>query len=464
MSIRFDYTNMMTETIGDRCGIRDEKIAQLAERGAVIHQDLMQRREQGTLPFYDLPFDREALEETQQLGAQLASRFRNVVVLGIGGSALGTLALFRALRPLYHNLLPAEKRQGKPRLLVLDNVDPSGFGEALDLLNPAETVFCVISKSGATVETSVQFMLARQWVAAQVSDQWREHFVLITDPVAGNLRQLATAEKILSCPIPSGVGGRFTAFTAVGLLPLAAVGVDIAALLRGAADMSARTTLPGLTENPAYLNAALQYLAYQNGQTISVMMPYSDRLRDIADWYRQLWAESLGKRYALDGREVHCGPTPVKALGATDQHSQVQLYMEGPFDKVVTFLTVEDYGRELVFPAFPEAPHLDYLVGHNMAELIQAEQQATAVALTKNGRPNCSFIMDKVSPENVGGLIYLLEVQTLFAGGLYDVNPLDQPGVEEGKEYTYGLMGRPGFEAKLAEFKGWTKGVNKRQL
>lgn len=464
MSIRFDYTNMLTVTIGERCGIADEQLAQLAERGVVIHHDLMRRREQGELPFYDLPFDREALAETQQLGDQLAGRFRNVVVLGIGGSALGTLALFRALKPLYHNLQSSDERQGRPRLLVLDNVDPFGFGEALDLLDPEETVFCVISKSGSTVETSGQFMLARQWVAARVGDQWRQHFVLITDPVSGSLRQLATAEKIIACPIPSGVGGRFTAFTAVGLLPLAAVGVDIAALLRGAGEMAARTTLPGLTENPAYLNAALQYLAYQNGQTISVMMPYSDRLRDIADWYRQLWAESLGKRYALDGREVHVGPTPVNALGTTDQHSQVQLYMEGPYDKVVTFLAVENYDRDLVFPAFPEAPHLDFLAGRTMAELIQAEQQATAVALTKNGRPNCTFILDRVSPENVGGLIYLFEVQTLFAGGLYGVNPLDQPGVEEGKEYTYGLMGRPGFEAKMSEFNGWTKGVNKRQL
>ncbi len=464
MSIQFDYTNMMAEAIGETCGISSAELEALVAPAATIHDGLMQRREQGHLPFYDLPFATDMLDEVCQLGESLAGQCKTFVVLGIGGSALGTLALFRALRPLYHNLLPAEKRQQRPRLMVLDNVDPAGFSEALELLQPEETIFCVISKSGSTVETSCQLMVVRHWLEQSLAERWRDHLVLITDPEAGSLRQLASREKITSCAIPAGVGGRFSVLTPVGLLPLAVAGVDIRGLLRGAALMEKRVTLAGLHENPAYLNAALQYLSYQKGQTISVLMPYSDRLRDLADWYRQLWAESLGKRYALDGRQVYVGPTPVKALGTTDQHSQVQLYMEGPFDKVVTFLAVEDYGRDLVFPVFPGAEHLDYLAGRSMTELIQAEQQATAVALTRNGRPNCTLKIDRVSPETVGELIYLFEVQTLFAGGLFGIDPLDQPGVEEGKEYTYGLMGRPEFEAKKAQFEQTVGGVTKRQL
>ncbi|TYP00096.1 glucose-6-phosphate isomerase [Geothermobacter ehrlichii] len=464
MTIRFDYTCMMADVVGERCGIDPSELAALEERAAAIHRDLMARKEGGELPFYDLPFQDQVAGEVRRLADEVAERFDHLVVLGIGGSALGTQALFRALAPLYHNHLSREQRRGRPTLHVLDNVDPCGFGEALDLLAPDKTLFCVISKSGSTVETSGQFLVARQWLARAVGERWKEHVVVITDPEKGGLRAMANEQGIRSLSIPPGVGGRFSVLTPVGLFPLAVAGVDIEALLAGAAQMSARVTRPGLMDNPAYLNAALQYLAYQKGMRISVMMPYSDRLRDVADWFRQIWAESLGKKTALDGREVHVGPTPVKALGTTDQHSQVQLYIEGPFDKVITFLVVEDYGRDLRFERCVEAPHLDFLHGKSMAELIRAEQQATAVALVRAGRPNCSFILDRISAENLGGLLYLFEVQTLFAGGLFAIDPLDQPGVEAGKEYTYGLMERPGFAERKEEVEAWLSGVNRRQL
>ncbi len=464
MSIRFDYTCMMADVVGERCGIDPSELAALEERAAAIHRDLMARRDGGELPFYDLPFQQQVAGEVRCLADELAERFEHLVVLGIGGSALGTQALFRALAPLYHNQLPRGQRRGRPTLHVLDNVDPCGFGEALDLLAPEKTLFCVISKSGSTVETGGQFLLARRWLAEAVGERWKEHVVVITDPEKGGLRAMADAQGIRSLAIPPGVGGRFSVLTPVGLFPLAVAGVDIGALLAGAAQMAERVTRPVLLENPAYLNAALQYLAYGKGMRISVMMPYSDRLRDVADWFRQLWAESLGKKTALDGREVHVGPTPVKALGTTDQHSQVQLYIEGPFDKVITFLVVEDFGRDLSFEGCAEAPHLDFLHGRSMAELIRAEQQATAVALTRAGRPNCTFILDRITPENLGGLLYLFEVQTLFAGGLFAIDPLDQPGVEAGKEYTYGLMGRPGFAERKAQVESWLAAVTRRQL
>jgi glucose-6-phosphate isomerase len=285
-----------------------------------------------------------------------------------------------------------------------------------------------------------------------VGEGYRDHFVLITDPAKGVLRELAEAEGYRSCSIPDGVGGRFSVFTPVGLLPLAVVGVDVKSLLNGAREFSRYVCHDDLLNNPAYLNATLQFLAYQKGLKISVLMPYSDRLRDIADWFRQLWAESLGKKFSLDGSEVNVGPTPVNALGTTDQHSQVQLYMEGPFDKVVTFIVVDKFATDLKFPGYPAAPKMAYLENHSMGELIKAEQQATAAALTRNQRANCAFHVDEVSAESVGALIYLFEVQTLFAGYLFGVDPLDQPGVEEGKQFTYALMGRAGYEEKAREF------------
>jgi glucose-6-phosphate isomerase len=278
------------------------------------------------------------------------------------------------------------------------------------------------------------------------------------------LRELADREGYRSFAIPAGVGGRFSVFTPVGLLPLACVGVDIAALLKGAAEFSHHLCNEDLMKNPAYLNATLQYLAYQKGLGISVLMPYSDRLRDIADWYRQLWAESLGKKFSTDGSVIHVGPTPVNALGATDQHSQVQLYVEGPFDKVVTFISVEKFNQNLPFPEYAASPQMSYLAGHSMGELLRVEQQATAAALVKNQRSNCTLSIPEVNPATIGMLLYILEVQTLFAGYLFNVNPLDQPGVEEGKHFTYALMGRRDYAEKAQEYASITANLGSRSL
>jgi len=456
--ITLDYTCMLAETIGD-AGVRADELEALRPRTEAIHAELMQRREAGALPFYQLPF--QDLTAIRALADDIAGRCDALVVLGIGGSALGTTAVARALLPLQHNLLPADRRS-RPRLFVLDNIDPVGVGSVFELLDPKTTMFCVISKSGTTVETMSQFLLARQWLQQAVGERYVEQMILVTDPEKGVLRRLATEQGFRSCPVPEGVGGRFSVFTAVGLLPLAVAGVDIEALLAGAAAYAPRVTTAELLANPAYLNAALQYLCYGKGMPISVMMPYSDRLRDVADWYRQLWAESLGKLSGSGENVRRVGPTPVKALGATDQHSQVQLYMEGPADKVVTFL-VENAGNGLPLPA-PDIPELDYLGGHSLGELLAVEQQATAAALARCGRPSTTVEFSAINAESVGAFLYLLQVQTLFAGGLFGVDPLDQPGVEAGKILASALLGHPRFAGQRAELDSWREALVSRTL
>jgi glucose-6-phosphate isomerase len=463
MPILLDYTNMMTDAIGSDYGIHDDDLAKLSTQTKEIHQLIQNRRAAGKLPFFDLPNNQAMVDEMLSLAKVVQEQFDNLVVLGIGGSALGTTAIFNALC-FGHNLRDKEQRQGLPRLFVMDNVDPDGFSAHLDLCDPARTCFLVISKSGTTVETTSQFLVARQWIEDAVGDAYRDHFILITDPKNGVLRELADREGYRSCDIPAGVGGRFSVFTPVGLLPLACVGVDISSLLKGASGFLSHVCHDDLETNPAYLNAALQYLAYQKGLKISVLMPYSDRLRDIADWFRQLWAESLGKKFGTDGSLRHVGPTPVNALGTTDQHSQVQLYMEGPFDKVVTFVAIDDFDRDLQMTDYEVSPQMSYLAGHSLAELIGVEQLATAAALTRNGRSNCTIRLPAVTPESVGALLFLFEVQTLFAGYLFDVDPLDQPGVEEGKQFTYALMGRPGYDDKAVEYKAIQSRLNSRIL
>lgn len=463
MTITLDYTNMMADAIGPEYGVTDEELSELAVKTKEFHQQIQARRNSGELAFYDLPGQSETVAEIQSYARQLQANFDNLIVLGIGGSALGTTAIFNALCP-FHNLQSKSDRNGLPRLFVLDNVDPDGFAASLALCDPARTCFFVISKSGSTVETTGQFLVARQWVKAVVGGSFRNHFVMITDPHNGALRELADQEGYRSFAIPAGVGGRFSVFTPVGLLPLACVGIDIAALLKGAAEFSHHVCNEDLMKNPAYLNAVLQYLAYRKGLVISVLMPYSDRLRDIADWYRQLWAESLGKKFATDGSVIHVGPTPVNALGSTDQHSQVQLYVEGPFDKVITFIRVEKFNQDLPFPEDSSSPHMSYLAGHSMGGLLRVEQLATAAALVKNQRSNCTINVPEVSPATIGALIFMFEVQTLFAGYLFNVNPLDQPGVEEGKHFTYALMGRQDYTEKAQEYAAITANLSSRSL
>jgi glucose-6-phosphate isomerase len=249
----------------------------------------------------------------------------------------------------------------------------------------------------------------------------------------------------------------------VGVLPAALIGIDTTRLLAGAAAMSARCTDDDLARTPAGSFAVLQYLAHTRaGKPIHVLMPYNDALRDIAAWFVQLWAESLGKQHASG---EHVGPTPLGALGATDQHSQVQLFMEGPADKTITFITAKSRRDDVEIPSLhKEVGDLGYLGGHTLGEVLDIERRATAGALARRGRPNMTIELDAVSPDAIGGLMMLFECATIYAGALYDVNPLDQPGVELGKRFTYAMLGRAGFDDARAEFESLPKSDPARRV
>ena len=299
------------------------------------------------------------------------------------------------------------------------------------------------------------FLLAKDFLEKNIGESWRDNIVITTDAVKGDLRKIADDEKIVTFAVPDGVGGRFSVLSPVGLLPAACASIDIKELLDGAAVMDKRLESSNVMDNPAYLYSMYQYLHdIELKKPISVMMPYSSGLCGLADWYRQLWAESLGKKLDLNGKQVHVGTTPVKALGVTDQHSQVQLYVEGPFDKVFIILAVGTFYNELPMkPSFSGKDALDYLGGRTMEELLEAERLGTIHALTKNKRPNMTIIFPNISPFTVGQFMYAFEVATVFSGGLYNINPLDQPGVEEGKIAAFALMERPGYENIAADIR-----------
>lgn len=452
--IKFDFSNVFHPNIEN--GLTEEEINEQANRV----QDIVETIKQKNPGFLSLPFTRVYIDRVLDLKTWIQS-FESVVVLGIGGSALGNQALQTALNPLNYNTLSKEIRK-TPKIFILDNVDPDFIASVLDQIDPKTTLFNVISKSGTTAEAMANYLVARGIVEGYGLDP-KEHFLFTTDPEKGILKKIAEEEGIKTLDIPPSIGGRFSVLTPVGLLSALASGIDIIDLYNGAKEMQKRVINPNIWENPSAFNALVHYLYYQKGYNISVMMSYSNKLYLLADWYRQLWAESLGKKYNLKGEVVNLGQTPIKALGTTDQHSQVQLYNEGPYDKVITFMQLENFERNIKIPNIHcDLPELSYLGGKNLSTLLNTELAGTEYALTENNRPNLKVIFPQINPFNVGQFIFAYEFQTAVMGNLLEINPYDQPGVELGKKVTYALMGRKGYEDFSIEVENKLK--NKKQV
>lgn len=453
--ISFDYTHMLAETIGNQHGLTFEEIQRYQRHADDFHKTLKSDRETERIGFYNLPFHKKTARKVIGFAKDNYRKFDNFVVLGIGGSALGNIALLSSLKHPYYNLLSSKERSGYPRIFVLDNIDPELVVPFLDTINPRKTLFNVISKSGSTAETAAQFLIITDLLRKYLGKKFIRNLVITTDPEQGNLRAIAEEYGIQSFDIPPNVGGRFSVLTSVGLLTAGFANININQLLKGATDMLKRCDTPDLFKNPAYLNAVLHYLGNTDKKkSISVMMSYSSPLYYWADWYRQLWAESLGKNIDLQGNPVNVGQTPIKALGVTDQHSQVQLYTEGPNDKVFTFLTVEKYRKDVKLPKFKGSySSLDYLKGNKLSELFDAEMRATEYALAQRERPSCRIIFPQINEYTVGQFIMMYEIQTAFSGLLYNIDAFNQPGVEAGKRATYGLLGREGYKDEAKEIR-----------
>jgi len=452
--VKLYYKNTTVEIIGSEHGITDAQLKILAEKTSPLISQLNAERKAGKTPYRELPFNKEIAERAKALAAELKGRCENLVVLGIGGSALGNIALQTALNPYMYNL--DDSQRPGPRLFVFDNIDPPQLASFLDWLGDKldKTIFNVISKSGQTAETAAQLLIIRKLLSDKLGpDSFKNQVVATTDPEQGTLRKIVAEDYLQCLEVPQGVGGRFSVLSAVGLFSAAMCGIDIDSLLEGARDMDKRVSDEDFFNNPAAINAAINHHFYNQGKKISVMMPYSFALKDLADWYRQLWAESLGKARALNGSEVHIGPTPIKAIGATDQHSQVQLYREGPNDKLFTFLQVDNFNKDLEIGPAPDcAPELGFLAGKNLSTLLNSEKKATEFALLQSNHPCLTIIFPQVNAYTVGQFIYLYEVTTSLAGALFGVNPYDQPAVELGKYATFALMGKHGDEyEKLAQ-------------
>ena len=457
MALSLDFSNMMSEFVGHDRGISGDEIDGLAARIGNAIQTISDGRHSDKLGFYALPHDLSTAEQIAKTAESLRDGINDFIVLGIGGSALGGIALTQALCHPLHNLLTKQQRHGLPRIFFLENIDPSTIKAVLDFVEPEKTMINVITKSGTTTETLSQFAILHKILVDKIGeDQARRRIVVTTGPEKKALRSFAEERGFTLFSIPDNVGGRYSVFTPVGLFPAAMVGIDIMELLAGARHMEKMCDTVDIWHNPAYMAAVLHYLAdSRKGLHVAVIMPYSDRLGKVGHWFRQLWAESLGKARTRYGATVNVGQTPVAALGVTDQHSQLQLYQEGPIDKMITFLIEAKKSVDLSIPGLDGVPEFSHLHGRSLAEMLDVEAESTRFALTKAGRSNMSIVLPEINAHTLGQLFFMFQVQTIFAGELYGIDPLDQPGVEASKDYIYGLTGRSGYENKAAEIRNW---------
>lgn len=448
--IKLDYRRADAKIIGSEHGLNiAEEFENYKEQIANIILDLNKRKDKPSqgLQWMNLGYSEETAWYVKEYAALVESRFDNILVLGIGGSALGGLAVTEALLKPYWNFLSKEQRNNFPRIFFLDNIDPDSMEALLEMLDLKKTLVNVITKSGDTAETMAQYMILKDRLEKELGDDYRKNIVATTDKRTGILRQISEQEGYKTFVVPDDVGGRFSVFSAVGLLPFALVGIDIDEIVNGVKDMDLALKNTDIYHNIAAQNALIHYLLdVKKGKNISVMMPYSSRLKYVSDWYAQLWAESLGKNKNLNGEDVQVGPTPVKALGATDQHSQIQLFNEGPNNKVIDFIRVENFDTNLEIPKIFEYTGIGYLGGKTMNSLMNAEADSTKITLSDYSRPTVTISVDKITGYNMAQLLYMFEVQTAIAGALYNVDAFNQPSVEQGRNYTYGVMGRAGYE------------------
>lgn len=427
-------------------GLRAPLMASLGKRLPKL-LDALTSRGQG---FIDLPLTMKYAREAETFARSVGGKFDFVVVLGIGGSALGTRCLVDVLGG------------SAPRLLVLDSIDPEMIARMESVIDYRRTLFVVVSKSGTTPETVAQYMYVRRRLMdvvgggrgraartggvvamARASRAMARHFVFITDPHRGLLRDVAARDGIRIFDVPENVGGRFSVLSPVGLVPAALAGVPITEVVAGARAQRGRVLSSDFTTNIAFQFAAVQYLlAQRRGVSKNVIMPYHGALASLADWYRQLLAESIGKRVDRRGQVVHRGITPIAGIGPADQHSQLQLYNEGPFDTLILFVAAQrDRVRTLrIPPEHPEFRDLSYLHGHSFGELLRAELAATELALTKYGRPTARLVIDRIDARSLGEMLMFFMGSVGFLGELFEVNAYDQPGVELGKQLTKKLL------------------------
>lgn len=395
----------------DRVNLSPAEISDISAR----YLETLHSKEFG---FFKLPENQELIKEAKRVHQKFAEK-KFFIHIGIGGSALGAEMLIKGLGKKTHT-----------QFIIINNIDPDDLHQKLEGIDLKDALIYLVSKSGTTAETTAALIIFSQMLKDQgiKEEDFKNHFVFCTDPVSGDLRELSSQWQAEALDIPSNIGGRFSVLTAVGLFPALFFGIDAQKLLDGARDISSKLSTPQDSKDFFELASFLKKL-HDQGFTQTVMMPYSSLLKEYSAWFTQLWAESLGK----EGK----GLTPIPAYGATDQHSQVQLFMEGPNDKVLALIEVENFKHNFSLESNLSGSSSQKLASYTLAQLMKAELEGTIAALAENKRPVIHFKINKLDEYHLGQLILLAECLTVLMGQLLEVNPFNQPGVEAGKKYAF---------------------------
>lgn len=415
-------------------GLDDSALEKYREKARVGLSRLLRLVDEDKAGFVNLP--QQDTSAMKKFAKEMNGKYNDLILIGIGGSSLGIETICGAILPFGHNARNFAQRGGFPRVWVADNVDPAKISAILEECEPEDTYIVVITKSGSTVETAANFNVIYEWLDEGTKNP-NKHICAVTDPENGTLRKITNEEGFDCFEVPQNVGGRFSVLSPVGLLPAALLGIDIDKLLEGAS-----TAIKDKYERIITLSSIYMYFM-DNGRNVNVMMPYSSRLSSFSDWFCQLWGESLGKQFDTEGKEVLFGSTPVRAVGVIDQHSQVQLFKEGPQDKIVTFIEVEKHEKDKKIIA--EYEDYGYLEGHSLGELCNIELLATEAALKNTGKPSIKISIDSIDEYTLGALFMMFQYIVPVVGLACDIDPFDQPGVEEGKNYAYGMLGKSGY-------------------
>ncbi|WNQ10384.1 glucose-6-phosphate isomerase [Paenibacillus aurantius] len=418
--------------------------------GAVrlAHEQLHNRTGAGSdyLGWINLPlnYDKEEFGRIQEAAKRIQSDSDALVVIGIGGSYLGARAAIEMLTHSFYNLLPKGSRKTPEVYFVGNNISSTYVSHLLQLLEGKDVSVNVISKSGTTTEPAIAFRIFRELLEKKYGKEGaRKRIYATTDKEKGALKKLASEEGYETFVIPDDVGGRYSVLTAVGLLPIAAAGVDIDAMMQGASDAMMEYANPNLADNQAYQYAAVRNALYRKGKTTEILVNYEPSLHFVSEWWKQLFGESEGK----DNKGIY----PASVDFSTDLHSMGQFIQEGTRNLFETVIQVEKVAEEIVIGTDPDdLDGLNFLSGQTMDFVNKKAFQGTMLAHTDGGVPNLIVTIPDLSPYTFGYLVYFFEKACGLSGYLLGVNPFDQPGVEAYKKNMFALLGKPGYEEEKA--------------
>ncbi len=453
--IKFDFTNIRQEVIGSDHGLDvDFEFANYSQKISQIIKHIFEQKDNPDSKYrwMNCYNEKQSIDEVLEYADMVKGKFENIITLGCGGPIFGIQALTQALLMPYWNTLSNEERNNYLRLDILNNIEPDEINGFATARNLKKSLILTISKKGLVPEVMSIFMIAKRRMEYELGENYRMHMITCCSRQDSVLSQISNQEGYKSFDIPDYISGRFSVLSAVGLLPLALVGIDIQEVLQGAKTAIEKMRNPNIYENETAKIALIQYLLnVHKNKNISIVMPYSSRLKALPFWCSQLKAETLSQQYDLDGKDVSLGHIPYSSYGCTDHHTIFQMFHQGLNNKLVNFIKVDTFDTDNVIPEFYDYTAVGYLGGKTLSELMNVEMNAAKMLLVDNQRPNLTMTLPRISPYYMGQFLALYMGSMVIQAHLYNLDPYAEPGIDNLYNYIYAQLGKYGYEATYQE-------------